>query len=258
MAASTAALANAALAHLGVAGAITTLSSDTTTAGKACREFYPRARQETLIAHPWQCAKVSAAALTLVTTIATTDEQEWEFRYRLPENCLAPRRIVWGVRNPTADQEVPFTLEADTGSTTYDAAVTYTINAYAQSASLWYRALRTTIADTPALSASDWVAVTAPPKFLLTDQQGALLEYTMDLTDPTRFDPDLESAIVAKLAYYIAPAVTVNGSAPQLRNDVAAIWDHLLASARANDYRAKQRDTTVMSGYRLARTIGRR
>jgi|GEM_PF-5019134 len=257
MAATTAALANAALAHLGVAGAITTLSSDTTTAGKVCREFLPRARQETLAAAPWQSAKAQAT-LSLVQTFAITVEQEWLHQYRLPEDCLTPRRIVWGVRNPTAEQEVPFALFADTSSTAWASGTAYVVGNYASLSGVWYRCILAHTNFTPP-NATYWVAATSgPPKFLHTDQKTAILEYTMDLTDPTRFDPEVENAIIALLAFYIAPSVTVNASGVNLRGQVMGIWAVLTAQARTNDFNARQRDLPPMGGYRSVRAIGRR
>lgn len=252
MAASTAAIANLALAHLGVSGTITTLSSDTTTEGKACRTFYDRAVVETLAAHRWQFA-TKEAALTLVEEIADTDEREWRYRYRLPEDCVTPVRIKWGVRNPRPEQEVPFRLLADDDSTAYDAAVTYAAGDYVLSSSIWYRALRTTINDTPASSPSDWVAVTAPPMYLDCDQEDAILVYVADLDDPTRYPVDFESAVAALLAFYVAPSVTVNGSAADLRAAAYGLWQQLVAQAKVNDFMARQRDVPPVSSWQGAR-----
>lgn len=256
MAASTAAIANTALAHLGVTGRITTLSSDTTTEGKACRQFYPMARVQTLAAASWQ-SQTTQAALTLVEEFTATDA-EWAYSYRLPENCVTPIRILWqGVRNPLADQQPPFRQYADTDSTTYDAAVTYTVGQYAQSASIWYRALRTTIADTPVSSPSDWVAITGgPPALLYTDEADAVLEYVADFDDPTRFDALLEHAIGLLLAWYVAPQV--DGASPAVREHVGTTWSAIIAQAKAHDYRSKMPDRPPVSGYQAARVRGGR
>ena len=233
-----------------------------TAEGKACNRFYARAVGETLRSAPWQCAKVQAA-LTLVETLADgtglSGQKEWEYEYRLPEDCVTPIRILFaGNRNPNAQQEVPFQLFQDVASTAYSAATTYAAGDYALSATIWYRALRTTIADTPATSPSDWVAVTAPPKLLRCDIEDAYLEYTMDLTDTTRFEIDFESAVACLLAYYVAPSVTINGSLVDLRGAVVATYEMLIQQARANDFRARQRDLPPMSGYQSARFTGLR
>lgn len=260
MAASPAALVNAALAHLGQPGTITTLSTDVTPAGKAGRTFYDRARIETLKAHRWACA-LTQSALTLYETFADTDEREWLYRYRLPEDCLTPHRIVWGVRNPNPLQQYPFRLVADAVSTAWDIATTYDAGEYASVTTsgtvVWYRALRETVGDAPASSASDWVAIDGgPPMFLDCDREDAVLEYVYDADDPTRFTMDLESAIVALLAFYIAPIVTVNGSAGPLQANAYALWQQLIFQAQTNDYLARQRDVPPVSTYEARRITG--
>lgn len=253
MAASTAALANKALAHLGVAGRITTLSSDTTPEGKACRQFYTDAVHETLRAHDWRCA-TKQATLTLVQTFAATTTREWLYQYRLPTDCLKPRRLLWyGVRNPRADQQVPFAIYADTSSTDWSNATAYAVGDYALSGGVWYRCILASTNNTPP-NGTYWVAITGgPPAFLHTDQASAILEYTMDLTDPTRFDVDVEAAIAAYLAVLIAPNVTVNGSAVTLQQMAYAKWEHLVANAQARDFMSQQPDQPPMSGYQSAR-----
>lgn len=258
MAASTAVIANKALRHLGVASTITTLRTDVTAPGKACQSVLTACIQETLTAHDWACAR-KQATLTLVETFADSDTKEWDYSYRLPTDCLTPRRILNGVRNPREDQEVPFLVVADTDSTAWDVATTYAAGDYALSASIWYRALRTTVGDTPASSTSDWVAITGgPPMLLWTDQEDAILEYTMDLTDVTRFDLPLESAIAALMAFYVAPSVTVNDSAVNLSEKVAGLWEFLVNEAKKKDYNARKRDIPPFSGYRSARFRGAR
>lgn len=252
MAASEAAIANAALSHLGVTGRITTLSSDTTTEGKACRAFYERAVRETLAEAHWQSQTVQVA-LTLVETFAASETREWYFAYRVPENCVTPIRLLWaGVRNPRPDQAPPFRLYADTDSTAYSAAVTYTVGQYASSGGIWYRALRETIADTPASSALDWVAIeNGPPSLLYTDLEDATLEYVAHLDDPTRYEWLLEHAIIARLAWYVGPLVT--GANAEARASAGVSWTVLIAQAKAHDYQARVRDLPPVGGWQAAR-----
>lgn len=260
MAASTAAIANRALGHLGVQGSIADLSTDTTAHGKVCRQFYAEAVRETLKSHDWRCAQ-KQATLTVVETFTDTDTREWRYSYRLPEDCLMPRRVVWGVRTPSAEQEYPFDTRADTASTDWSSATAYTVSQWARLASsgVWYRCILATTNNTPP-NGTYWTAsATAhggPPLLLVTDRAEALLEYTMDLTDPTRFDPSLEAAIAARLAYSIVPGVTVNGSAEALQNRVAGLWQALVSAAITQDFHSRQRDVPPMSGYQLARHRG--
>lgn len=261
MATTSAAILNRALAHLGQPGTVTVLSTDTTTAGKAGRTFYDPARIETLKAHDWACAR-KQATLTLVETYTVTDTTEWLYKYRLPEDCLMPRRIVWGVRNPGPDQQYPFRLRADTDSTAWDATVTYETGDYASVTTsgvvVWYRALRETLNDAPASSASDWVAIDGgPPMYLETDRQSAILEYTFDLEDVTQFAQDYEDALCALLAFYIAPIITVNGSATDLQQRAYGAYISLVQQAMSNDWNAKQRDVNPRSTYEGVRSLPR-
>jgi hypothetical protein len=241
-----------ALSHLGSSAVIiTTLSSDTTLEGKALNRFYETARRETLMAHAWHCAQKSAA-LTLIEIVDDT-VPEWTYKYRVPEDCLMPQRVKWaGVRSPAGGQRVPYILRKDTESTTYSGATTYAADEYAESSSIWYRALRTTINDTPVSSASDWVTIASPttpdsvpPEWLFCDVVDAELEYTMNLTDTRFYTPDLDNAIAAKMAFYVAPKITANDKVT--RADMAQLWEFLIRQAQANDVLSEQRDPPMSS-----------
>lgn len=255
MAASSAAIANLALSHLGgSAVVITNLATDTTLEGKACRAFYDTARIETFRAYPWQVAQ-RRVALTLVQE-NSDDPVEWLYTYRVPENCLQPQRLLWqGIRNPVSGERIPFRLVQDTESTTYDAAVTYQAGDYAESVSIWYRALRETINDTPASSASDWAVVSTvngvPPLWLLCDVPDAVLEYTGNLTDTRFFTADMDNAIAARLAFYVAPKLSNKDQ--NVRVEMARLWDFLIGEARSNDFHAEQRDPDPPSSFEAAR-----
>jgi hypothetical protein len=261
MAASSAVLANRALRHLGVRGRITDLSTDVTAEGVALNELYLPVVIRTLKIVPWRFAR-KVAALTLVETFTggttASDQPEWNYSYRLPEDCLQPLRVHYaGVRNPFP--VVPYTIKADTDSTTYDAATTYAAGDYVLSASIWYRALRETIGDTPASSTSDWVAVDTVPPLLFTDVQDAVLEYTFDLSDdPTRFTDEFEDAVGSRLAYEVAPSVTVNGSADMLMAATAALHNEIVTRAMKNDWDEAGQDQPPYSLYQSVRGTGRR
>mgnify|MGYP001588529416 CR=1 FL=1 len=255
MSASSATIANLALAHLGTSSVvITNLTTDTTLEGKALRAFYETARRETLMAHAWHCAQ-KTVALTLIEAVDDT-VPEWVYKYRVPEDCLMPQRIKYaGIRNPVPGQRIPYVVRKDTESTTYDAGTTYTVGQYAESASIWYRALRTTVGDTPVSSTSDWVTIAAPttpdgvpPEWLFCDVASAEIEYTMNLTDTRFYTPDLDNAIAAKMAFYAAPKIARDRQA-----DMAQLWNFLIRQARANDVQTEERDPAPMSSFEAAR-----
>lgn len=259
MADSTATLANLALSHCGgSAVVISNLSTDNTLEGKACRAFYELAKRETLLAYPWNVAQVQAE-LTLVEEI-TTEPMEWQYKYRLPEDCLMPQRILNAdVRTPPSGLRTPYRLLRDTESTAWAIGTTYAANDYASVTSAgtttWYRALRETVGDAPASSPSDWATVSTysgvPPQWLLCDIAEAWLEYTVDLTDPRYFTPDLDNAIAARLAFYIAPKVSQQN--PGLRAEMAELWGFLIRQAASNDANNEQRDPEPPSSFEVAR-----
>lgn len=262
MAASDAAIANAALSHLGVAGRIVTLATDPSSEARVCREFLPRARAETIKSAPWSVATKTAPLLLLEDFNGS--DAEWRYRYRLPEDCIQPRRILWrGIRNPLPDQQPSFIVAADTISGPYDDATEYVTGDYVSVTAggvwQWYRALQDSTNQSPVTEDAYWEPVSSVPDWLMCDVESAQLEYTFDLVDPTRYGPDLEAAIVALLAYYIASSVTVNGSAIPLQQKVAGIWEQKINEAREADARARQRDPAPISAYEAARLrYGRR
>ena len=255
MAATRTAIAQLALHHLGVSSVVLVdVDADTTLEAKSLRAFLDTARLETLMAFPWACAEKTA----LLTLIEVDDDEavpEWGYKYRLPEDCIAPRRILWGgVRQPGVQQTVEFRTAGDTESTTYDAATTYTEGQYALSSSIWYRALRETINDTPASSASDWVAVSTvtgvPPGWIFCDITDAQLRYTRNLTDVRFYTADLDNALAAKLAFYVAPKLT---EGDRMQAKMAQLFRYLIGEAQRNDLQAEQRGPGPISSFELAR-----
>lgn len=109
MASSETEVANLALAHLGQ-NSITDIDSESSQEAAACRRFYDHARDEMLRRWPWTFAK-RRQVLALVEEDPT---DEWGYSYRWPSDCLFPRRIVNGDRNPTKDTVDKYLVESDT------------------------------------------------------------------------------------------------------------------------------------------------
>jgi hypothetical protein len=259
MAASTTAIAQLALHHLGVSSVVLVdVDTDPELEAKSLRAYLATARKETLMAYPWACAE-KTATLSLIEVDDDETTPEWGYKYRLPEDCLMPRRILWGgIREPGRQQTVDFRIAGDTESTAYDAAVTYDEGEYASvtvgSVTTWYRALRETINDPPASSASDWVATSShtgvPPAWLYCDITDAQLRYTRNLTDVRFFTVDLDNALAAKLAFYVAPKLT---EGPNAQARMAQLYRYLIGEALRNDLNAEQRGPTPPSSFELAR-----
>lgn len=113
MAESVVSIMNLALARVGVKKF---LSSETEARSEAdvCSLFYPETRDRTLAAMPWPFA-TKRSTLSLLTDEASRDG--WTYVYALPNDCIQPRSIYPGTRNPSSKQRIPFAIEVDGAGT---------------------------------------------------------------------------------------------------------------------------------------------
>jgi len=102
-------ICNMAIAHLGTSKAIGNIDTDTSVEGITCKLFYDEARKATLKDFPWDFA-TKEAALGLVEEL---DDQEWDYSYRYPSDCIQMRRIKSGIRNDHRQSIVPYKLIRD-------------------------------------------------------------------------------------------------------------------------------------------------
>lgn len=107
MASSAVDICNMALLRLGQKLTISALT-EATAAGRACLAFYAHCRDKALASAPWHFAEAHAT-LTLLDE-EDAESNDWTYVYALPADCLAPRRIDNGVRNPTPAARVPYLL----------------------------------------------------------------------------------------------------------------------------------------------------
>jgi len=120
-------ICNIALSHLGVGKEISNLETEQSQGASACRRFYDTALEEVLRDFKWAFAtKIEALAL-----IESTPNEEWDYSYRYPTNCIAVRRILSGFRNDTRQSRVPYKIAFDdSGRIIYsdeqDAKIEYT------------------------------------------------------------------------------------------------------------------------------------
>ena len=122
-------ISNLALSHLGVGKSIASLSENSQEA-IACNRFYETARDATLRDHAWPFAtKLAELAL-----IEEDPNDEWDYSYRYPTDCLNIRRILSGYRKDTRDTVIPYKIaQDDSGLLIYtdseNAEVEYTMRA---------------------------------------------------------------------------------------------------------------------------------
>lgn len=254
MAASDTVIANLALRFLGDDTRLTDVSTEILKGARAARDFLEIAKRETLVAYNWRFAR-RHVDLTPIATLDETEHEPWRYVYRLPTNCAQPRRIVRRWRHNPAEYEVPWETRPYDGDTAWDVATAYTAGQYASvtvgSVTTWYIAIASTTGEAPASTPASWTALTGvPPDALYTILEEIRLEYTEDVTDVRRYPPDVDNAVAARLAYYMAP--TVGTGSLELGNAAARTWDFLIRQAAAMDAQRAFRDPDPPSSFELA------
>lgn len=102
-------ICNIALSHLGIGKEISHIDTDPSDEAAACRRFYDTARDSVLKEVPWPFA-------TKIRTLALIEENpndEWDYSYRYPSDCLFIRRFITTIRNPGQDERVKYKIAQD-------------------------------------------------------------------------------------------------------------------------------------------------
>jgi len=172
-------ICNTALAHIGAEGEVTAIDPpDGSVEAGRCARFYPIARRTALGSHNWTFAR-KRAELAEVPNPSTV----WLYAYAMPSNCIHPRRVL--------------SLQS------IDAAGLYMS------------------ADSPFYAMGqldDLFSERGSADFeiegdvILTNEPEAVLLYTQDVTDTSKFPPLFVSALGMLLAGYLA-GPTIKGTA---------------------------------------------
>lgn len=121
-------IANLALSHLGTAKEIANLETEQSQEASACRRYYDISRDATLRDFPWPFAtKIIAVGL-----VEEDPNDEWDYSYRVPSDCVKVRRILSGDRVDNVDTQEPYRIvHDDSGALIYtdkeDAEIEYTL-----------------------------------------------------------------------------------------------------------------------------------
>lgn len=112
MATSNVLISNLALGHCGVGAVIQSLTESSESA-RACNLYFEYARDEVLRDFPWPFA-TKREAMTLAEEFES-GESEWAYSYRLPSDCLMPRRIWSAMRQAveTTATQIPYGVGRD-------------------------------------------------------------------------------------------------------------------------------------------------
>lgn len=105
MAVSEAGLCNLALGRIGSRVVLDSLDERNVEA-RTCKVYYSTARDALLEQYPWPFAEREAT----LAAISGATRSGWGYVYALPADCLAPRYLFTGTRNPPPAGRVPFSI----------------------------------------------------------------------------------------------------------------------------------------------------
>lgn len=190
--------------------------SDRSTAADACSTLFTFVYQQLARTAYWNCLR-NQATLTLIAAAAGTAEnpdgttlplppQPWLYQYQLPSDCLQARFIV--PTFPTA------------GVT----AISPALVAYGSS---WMGPNQI-----PFHVAYATDTLGNPLQVILTNQIQAQLVYTVNQPNPLTWDSSFTAAMVASLAAYLVPALSLHMPLMQAQR---AIAERFIADARVRD-----------------------
>lgn len=121
-------IANLALAHCGSGKQLSNLDTDSSDEASVCRQFFELSRDQVLRDYSWPFA----TKFRVVSLIEEEPNDEWDFSYRIPTDCLKIRRVLSGQRRDTNDTRVPYKVAADDSGLLFycdieDAEIEYTM-----------------------------------------------------------------------------------------------------------------------------------
>jgi hypothetical protein len=162
---------NMALSHVGAdANVVSTAPPDSSVEAGYCNRFWPIARKLGLESHPWTWAK-TRGTLAAVTNPSTT----WAYAYALPSDCVRPLRVL---QSQTVTDFIGWPwLPAPT----------------ADELQLW--------------SESGSALFQVEDGVLLAHEPDAVLLYTRDITDTTKYSTGFTMFVGYLLASYIGPPI---------------------------------------------------
>ncbi len=102
-------ICNMALSHIGQGEEITNLTTEKSAAASACRRFFDVARDATLIDFQWNFAR----SFQTLSLIEESPNDEWDYSYTYPTDCLFIRRVLSGYRQDTEATRIPFLISSN-------------------------------------------------------------------------------------------------------------------------------------------------
>ena len=98
-----------ALGHIGHSKLIADLDTENSQESSQCRLFYDQCRDMLINDFPWSFS----TRIAYLSLVEESPNDEWEYSYRYPSDCLNIRRVLSGLRTDTRDSVIPFKLSSD-------------------------------------------------------------------------------------------------------------------------------------------------
>jgi len=207
---------NRSLLAIGSQAQVSSLNEGSAQANAAATLYTPTFEQLARSA-PWNCLR-KEATLTLLAAAEGTPENPdgetlplppvpWLYQYQLPSDCLQMRFIVPSLPSPTGG--VPL-FSVNTGAPTWlpnQGQIPYVV-AYATDAS------------------------NNPVSVILTNQSSAIAVYTVNQPNPQFWDSLFQAAMVASLAAYFVPALSLH---MPLMDRQVKLAEEMIQQARVRD-----------------------
>lgn len=211
-------ICNRSLLSVGARAQVSSLSEGSTESN-ALSVLYQPTFESLARSAPWNCLK-KQATLTLLAAAQGTPEnpngttlplppQPYLYAYALPSDCLQMRFIMPIFPNNTGNGTIPLTTASVVADSTY--------GVYGQIP--FYVSYSTDSANNPI-------------NIILTNQTQAQAVYTVNQSSPVIWDSLFESAMVASLAVYLVPALSLNDKLMQMSVKMA---EGIISQARVRD-----------------------
>ena len=218
MAASDVVICNLALNHIGSDALLSSINPpDGSVESGYCARYYPVARQELIETFPWTFAKTRVA----LSALSTNPSSVWTYAYAEPSDMIQPQRIL----------------------------TTSTLDVYG-----FFPFGGLLRADEVALFSERGSAnFEVENGVVLTHEENAVLLYTRDITDTSRFTAGFTVALSYLLASYLAGPI-IKGEA----GASAALKLRNIAAMKASEARANDANSSVESTQFVPEHIRRR
>jgi hypothetical protein len=218
MAASDVVICNLALNHFGSDALLSSINPpDGSVESGYCARYYPVARQELLEMQPWSFAKTRVA----LSALSTNPSSVWTYAYSAPSDMIQPQRIL----------------------------TTSTLDVYG-----FFPFGGLLRADEAALFSERGSAMFDNENgVLLTHEPNAVLLYTRDVTDTSKFSPGFTVALSYLLASYVVGPIVKGDAGATASSKLRSI-----ASAKAREAMANDANSSIESSSFVPEHIRRR